>query len=91
MAKMIDIRTMTRAITPATQEFVHQEQLEYLNNGYELFDTHYMGIVGPEAMFAYIFVKYEDASIVNFDASKDVAPRKRGRPAKQMELLAVEA
>lgn len=93
MAKMVDVRTMTRAITPATQEIVHQEQLDYLNNGYVLFNTHYMGIVGPEAMFAYIFVKYEAEPVVSFEASgSEVAPRKRGRPAKAVqEELPLEA
>lgn len=97
MAKMIDFATATRPIVPATQEEVRADlKSRYLDNGWTLFATHYMGVVGPEVMMAYVFVKYADDVLVaaasqvaqEHNESISSAPRKRGRPAKVVEPVA---
>lgn len=88
MAKMVDIATVSRPIGEeiGAAEKVRQELLNYLGNGWTLFNTHFMGIAGNQLMMAYIFVKYDEdvlttaAPIVQEYSA--VVPRKRGRPAK---------
>lgn len=91
MAKMVDFATVTRPIVPATQEAIRADlKSRYLDNGWVLFDTHYMGVVGPEVMMAYVFVKYEDAPEPLEALSGELVSRKRGRPAKVEAPVSVE-
>lgn len=83
--KMVDFRTITLPMKSDTQEMWHQKVMEYLNNGWEVFNTHFLGIVGPEISFAYDFARYEEVpeatSAVDFALTGD-APKRRGRPPK---------
>lgn len=64
MIKMLDVRTVVTPVTGLTAESVSQHLREaYLEQGYVLFNTHYMGVVSGvtgEVQMVYIFVKYAD-------------------------------
>lgn len=84
MSKQVDIVTVSRGISAQTQMAVREELKAYLDKGYELFDSHYAGIVGPELMMIYVLVKYEDEIVPQMAIIAGDAPRKRGRPAKKI-------
>lgn len=95
MSKMIQIATVTETFTssPQSQAFASADLQKYLDNGWTLFSTHFVGIVGPEFHMAYVFVKYEAELVPQQALIVDAPAKRRGRPpkAKVEEVLEPEA
>lgn len=91
MAKVSDMRTVTFPLgeeVGSAEELQRQVKALYFDNGWDLFNTHFMGIAEHRVMMAYVFVKYEDeapAQAESFAVDAPVAVKKRGRPAKVVE------
>ena len=76
--KMVDFKTITVRMTEIDAELWHQRTLSYLKEGWEVFNTHYLGTVSPEVFFAYDLAKYEDEPVL----AEEVEAKRRGRPPK---------
>lgn len=88
MSKQIDIRTVMRPITAATQVQVAAELKQYLDNGWTLFMAQATGVqpgqIGTEVWMVYVFVLYDVPP--EAPATVEVAKRGRGRPRKEVQL-----